>query len=252
MLFASVSGMLFVNHTTRLSGGCVRAPELSSAHLHLRSPVARRRRLSAPWRVGPASALQSAPVGQGTRMQCMSVHACMCTSRGSRKAKRSSIFGAISCPRTWWSSRREPLVLVFTLVAFASRWVGCTARWGSHSSKFLSSPSLCFPMLTTSVLHFPVSYGEVVVGRRRSHRADVLRPRPQCPGSPPCPWLGPPWSLVPCSGTVGSAMREGRDCFSTICNVNVTMTHETRLSPPARRRRRRPVHMPADHVLWCV
>ena len=39
--------------------------------------------------------------------------------------------------------------------------------------------------------------GEVVVGRRRSHRADVLRPRPQCPGSPPCPWLGPPWSLVP-------------------------------------------------------
>ena len=25
--------------------------------------------------------------------------------------------------------------------------------------------------------------GEVVVGRRRSHRADVLRPRPQCPGS---------------------------------------------------------------------
>ena len=39
--------------------------------------------------------------------------------------------------------------------------------------------------------------GEVVVGRRCSHRADVLRPRPQCPGSPPCPWLGPPWSLVP-------------------------------------------------------
>ena len=39
--------------------------------------------------------------------------------------------------------------------------------------------------------------GEVVVGRRRSHRADVPRPRPQCPGSPPCPWLGPPWSLVP-------------------------------------------------------
>ena len=37
--------------------------------------------------------------------------------------------------------------------------------------------------------------GEVVVGRRRSHRADVLRPRPQCPGSPPCPWLGPaPWT----------------------------------------------------------
>ena len=39
--------------------------------------------------------------------------------------------------------------------------------------------------------------GEVVVGRRRSHRADVFRPRPQCPGRPPCPWLGPPWSLVP-------------------------------------------------------
>ena len=39
--------------------------------------------------------------------------------------------------------------------------------------------------------------GEVVVGRRRSHRADVPRPRQQCPGSPPCPWLGPPWSLVP-------------------------------------------------------
>ena len=39
--------------------------------------------------------------------------------------------------------------------------------------------------------------GEVVVGRRRSHRADVSRPRPQCPGRPPCPWLGRPWSLVP-------------------------------------------------------
>ena len=39
--------------------------------------------------------------------------------------------------------------------------------------------------------------GEVVVGRRRSHRTDVSRPRPQCPGRPPCPWLGPPWSLVP-------------------------------------------------------
>ena len=39
--------------------------------------------------------------------------------------------------------------------------------------------------------------GKVVVGRRRSHRADVSRPRPQCPGRPPCPWLGPPWSLVP-------------------------------------------------------
>ena len=39
--------------------------------------------------------------------------------------------------------------------------------------------------------------GEVVVGRRRSHRADVSRPRPQCPDRPPCPWLGPPWSLVP-------------------------------------------------------
>ena len=63
--------------------------------------------------------------------------------------------------------------------------------------------------------------GEVVVGRRRSHRADVSRPHRQCPGRPPCPWLGPPWSLVPCSGTVGSAMREGRDCFSTFCNVNV-------------------------------
>ena len=30
-----------------------------------------------------------------------------------------------------------------------------------------------------------------------SHRTDVSRPRPQCPGRPPCPWLGPPWSLVP-------------------------------------------------------
>ena len=39
--------------------------------------------------------------------------------------------------------------------------------------------------------------GEVVVGRRRSHRADVSRPHRQCPGRPPCPWLGPPWSLVP-------------------------------------------------------
>ena len=39
--------------------------------------------------------------------------------------------------------------------------------------------------------------GEVGGGRRRSHRADVSRPRPQCPGRPPCPWLGPPWSLVP-------------------------------------------------------
>ena len=38
---------------------------------------------------------------------------------------------------------------------------------------------------------------EVGVGRRRSHRADAPRSRPQCPGSPPCPWLGPPWSLVP-------------------------------------------------------
>ena len=47
--------------------------------------------------------------------------------------------------------------------------------------------------------------GEVVVGRRRSHRADVSRPRPQCPGRPPCPWLIPPWSLVPQSGTVGRA-----------------------------------------------
>ena len=56
--------------------------------------------------------------------------------------------------------------------------------------------------------------GEVVVGRRRSHRADVPRPRQQCPGSPPCPWLGPPWSLVPWSRTVGSAVREGRDCLS--------------------------------------
>ena len=63
--------------------------------------------------------------------------------------------------------------------------------------------------------------GEVVVGRRRSHRADVSRPRPQCPDRPPCPWLVPPWSLVPQSGSVGSAMREGRDCFSTKCNVNV-------------------------------
>ena len=29
--------------------------------------------------------------------------------------------------------------------------------------------------------------GEVVVGRRRSHRADVSRPHRQCPGRPPCP-----------------------------------------------------------------
>ena len=78
---------------------------------------------------------------------------------------------------------------------------------------------------------------QVVVGRRRSHRADVLslRPRPQCPGSPPCPWLGPPWSLVPWSGTVGSAMREGRDCFSTFCIVNVPLTHATRQLRPSRR-----------------
>ena len=31
--------------------------------------------------------------------------------------------------------------------------------------------------------------GEEVVGRRRSHQADVFRPRTQCPGSPLCPWL---------------------------------------------------------------
>ena len=70
--------------------------------------------------------------------------------------------------------------------------------------------------------------GEVVVGRRRSHRrwhrADVPRPRQQCPQAAllaPCPWLGPPWSLVPWSRTVESAVREGRDCLSTFCNVNV-------------------------------
>ena len=52
---------------------------------------------------------------------------------------------------------------------------------------------------------------EVVVGRRLRHQAGVHRPCPQCPGRPPCPWLGAPWSLVPRSRTVGSA----------ICNVNV-------------------------------
>ena len=79
--------------------------------------------------------------------------------------------------------------------------------------------------------------GEVVVGRRLRHRADVSRPRPQStvPRQASLPMvlgpMGPPWSLVPRSGSVGSAMRDGRDCFSTFCNVNVTMTHATRLYP---------------------
>ena len=31
----------------------------------------------------------------------------------------------------------------------------------------------------------------------------------------PCPWLGPPWSLVPRSRCLGRARRDGRVCFST-------------------------------------
>ena len=59
-----------------------------------------------------------------------------------------------------------------------------------------AAPSSMLQVCAVENIGFTVD-GEVFVGRRRSHRADVSRPRPQCPGRPPCPWLGPPWSLVP-------------------------------------------------------
>ena len=59
--------------------------------------------------------------------------------------------------------------------------------------------------------------GEVVVGRRRSHRADVLRPRPQCPGSPKAALLALGWARHGrwCHGRAPSGVRCAKAALRT-------------------------------------
>ena len=70
--------------------------------------------------------------------------------------------------------------------------------------------------------------GEVVVGRRRRRRAGVHRPHPQGQSSPLWPQWAAAWPLVPCLRTLErptlGSVRFLR-LFSTICHVNVPMTH---------------------------
>ena len=75
--------------------------------------------------------------------------------------------------------------------------------------------------------------GEVVVGRRRRHRADVLRVRrrTRCPGNHRCPQRAAPWSLVPRSRTIESARRSAVQTFFN--NMHCECTNDSYNEPVA-------------------